>query len=88
MIAEAGDPATVNSTHQEEPSVPCVKCGKLFRTARGALQHQRQCKIVTDIESSYHQKQKQNQNRNLKTTTSEAQRDFTGEISKGLTLRD
>ncbi|XP_066919036.1 uncharacterized protein [Clytia hemisphaerica] len=48
MIAEAGDPATVNSTHQDEPSVPCVNCGKLFRTARGALQHQRQCKIVTD----------------------------------------
>ena len=26
--------------------VPCVKCRKLFRTARGALQHQRQCKVI------------------------------------------
>lgn len=33
---------------QDKPSAPCVKCRKLFRTARGALQHQRQCKIDAD----------------------------------------
>ena len=42
-----GDPAPENQA-QDEPSVPCLKCGKPFRTARGALQHQRQCKIVAE----------------------------------------
>ena len=35
-----------NNNENQENQVPCAKCGKLFRTPRGALQHQRQCKAM------------------------------------------
>ena len=31
------------SLENDEPEVPCLKCGKRFRTPRGALQHQIKC---------------------------------------------
>ena len=35
------------TAEKQNNQVPCVKCGKLFGTPRGALQHQRQCKVLT-----------------------------------------
>ena len=60
MNAYGGDPAIENQT-QDDPFVPCVNFVSCSVPLEGALQHQRQCKIVaervkpprSDISESY-----------------------------------
>lgn len=39
-----------NLNRTEEQTFPCMKCAKRFRTPRGALQHQRQCKANVRVQ--------------------------------------